>query len=883
MTVQPQAIHRRDYRAPDYRIETVKLDFDLQPHATRVKARLEVRANYDRSDGVRPLVLDGEDIELLGLALDGRPLKQEEFTADAKGLTVTSPPASFTLEIETRIDPAANTQLSGLYRSGGNYCTQCEAEGFRRITYFPDRPDVMATYQVSIRADREACPVLLSNGNLVEAGELDGGRHYAVWHDPFPKPSYLFALVAGDLDCNEDTFVTRSGREVKLRIFVEHGKVPRTTYAMDALKRSMRWDETRFGLEYDLDLFNIVAVSDFNMGAMENKSLNVFNDKYILADPDTATDADYAGIEAVVAHEYFHNWTGNRITCRDWFQLSLKEGLTVFRDQEFTSDMRSRAVKRIQDVRALRAAQFPEDAGPLAHPIRPDSYIAIDNFYTATVYEKGAEVIRMIHTLLGEEGFQKGMQLYVQRHDGEAATCDQFVDAMADATGTDLSQFRLWYAQAGTPEIIAEGRYDAGSGSYDLTLSQYCPPTPGQPDKQPMHIPFSVGLLDAQGRDIPLRLEGETAAAATRGRVLSLTQPRQTFRFTDLPEPRALSLNRGFSAPVNVKSGQDGGRLAFLMAKDSDAFARWEAGQQYATDLLLQRIAAGTAASDGRFDQAFVAAIGDTLRESALDKAFIAEAITLPSESYIAERMTVVDVEGIHAAREALRQQIAASWKAELLRIYDANRSEEAYDPGAGPAGRRALKNAALSYLSALADGDAGIRDLIAGQYHGADNMTDRMAALRLLVDMDGPERTAALADFHDRYRDDPLVIDKWLALQAISSRSDTLQQVTALLKHPAFSMQKPNKVRSLIGSFAANMLRYNAADGSGYAFHADRILELDPLNPQVAARLLAPLGRWRRFDAGRQAKMKAELERVLARPGLSRDVYEIASKSLAG
>lgn len=873
--VQPQAIHRKDYRAPDYRIESVALEFDLVPDATKVKSTLRLSAVNPGS----PLVLDGEDLELLSLKLDGRALGSGEYAVAERTLTIPKPPARFSLEIETQINPKGNTQLSGLYQSSGNYCTQCEAEGFRRITYFLDRPDVMATYRVTIRADREACPVLLSNGNLMEEGALPAGRHYAVWHDPFPKPCYLFALVAGDLACNEDTFTTQSGRPVKLRIFTEHGKAARSAYAMDALKRSMRWDETRFGLEYDLDLFNIVAVSDFNMGAMENKSLNVFNDRYILADPETATDGDFAAIEAVVAHEYFHNWTGNRITCRDWFQLSLKEGLTVFRDQEFSSDMRSRPVKRIQDVRNLRARQFPEDAGPLAHPIRPDSYIAIDNFYTATVYEKGSEVIRMVHTLLGEDGFQKGMKLYVERHDGEAATCDQFVAAMADANGADLEQFRLWYSQAGTPELQIEGQYDAQSGDYVLTVTQHCPPTPGQPDKQPMHIPLHVGLLDAQGRDIPLRLENEATAPPRNGRVLSLTAPMQTFRFRGVPEPRALSLNRGFSAPVNIKVNQSGAERAFRMAHDSDAFARWEAGQQYATDLLLQRVAQPSQA----FDPDFVAAIGQILRDGSLEPAFAAEAITLPSEDYIADHMAVIDVEAVHTARRALRRQVADSHRDLLLATYDANRVPGPYSPDAGPAGKRALKNAALAYLAELVPDDRGILDRIAGQYRDADNMTDRMAALRLLVDLDVPERQAALDDFHNRFRDDALVLDKWLALQAISALPDTLERVRALLKHPAFSMQKPNKVRALIGSFTANALRYHAADGTGYAFHADRIIELDPINPQVAARLLAPLGRWRRVDAGRQAKMRAELERILAVPKLSRETYEIASKSLAG
>ncbi len=879
---QPTEIRRADYRAPDYSIETVELDFDLAPEATRVTSRLALCATYDRAGGVRPLLLDGDGLELVSIALDGKALASGDYTLTATGLTLARPPAVFTLEIETRVNPAANTALSGLYVSNGVFCTQCEAEGFRRITYFLDRPDVMTTYRTTIRAPRATCPVLLSNGNLVEEGELPDGRHMAVWDDPFPKPSYLFALVAGDLAVNEDRFTTRSGREVRLRIFVEHGKEGRTAYAMDALKRSMRWDETRFGLEYDLDLFNIVAVSDFNMGAMENKSLNVFNDKYILADPETATDSDYAGIETVVAHEYFHNWTGDRITCRDWFQLSLKEGLTVFRDQEFSADMRSRAVKRIQDVRLLRARQFPEDAGPLAHPVRPDAYIEINNFYTATIYEKGAEVIRMMHTLLGEEGFQKGMRLYVERHDGQAVTCDDFAAAMADANGMDFDQFKLWYAQAGTPEIAAEGRYDSAAGEYELTLTQTVPPTPGQPRKAPMHIPFGVGLLDAQGRDIELRLDGEADGGEGAGRVLPLTTARQTFRFRNLPQPRALSLNRGFSAPVIVKAARDGSELAFLMAHDSDPFARWEAGQQYASDLLLARVGEIQTGKRAPFDPAFIEAVRQILHDEGIDPAFAAEAIALPSEDFLAERMAVIDVEAIHAAREALKRDIAAALQPDLIRVYDANRLRAPYSPDAAQAGRRALRNVALSYLAALADEAAEPRARLAAQYRDADNMTDRMAALRLLVDIAGAERDAALADFEARFGDDALVMDKWFTLQAISAQPDTLARVVALMRHRLFSLERPNKVRALIGAFTSgNPLRYHAADGASYAFHADRTLELDPINPQVAARLLAPLGRWRRFDEGRQAKMKAALARILAAPNLSRDTYEIASKSL--
>ena len=875
---QPTAIRREEYTAPDYRIETVDLAFDLGPETTRVKSRLAIRAAYDRDKGVRPLVLDGEDLKLVSVSVDGKVLAIGEYSVDAASLTIRSLPESFTLEIETDIHPAANTQLTGLFVSNNVFCTQCEAQGFRRITYFLDRPDVMAVYRTTIRADRAAYPILLSNGNLVESSALPDGRHIAVWEDPFPKPAYLFALVAGDLAVNEDSFVTRSGRTVQLRIFVEHGKAARSAYAMDSLKRAMKWDEDRFGLEYDLDLFNIVAVSDFNMGAMENKSLNVFNDKYILADPETATDDDYAGIETVVAHEYFHNWTGDRITCRDWFQLSLKEGLTVFRDQEFSSDMRSRPVKRIQDVRSLRARQFPEDAGPLAHPVRPDSYIAIDNFYTATVYQKGAEVIRMMHTMLGEDGFQKGMKFYVERHDGEAATCDDFAAAMADAGGLDLDQFKLWYAQAGTPEIAFDGHYDSKTGIYELNVTQTVPPTPGQPDKKPMHLPFAVGLLDAQGRDIPLRIDGKPVP----GGILQLKSAKQTFRFAGVPEPKALSLNRGFSAPVNVKAARSGAELAFLMSHDPDPFARWEAGQQYATDMLLRAVAQIQKGAAPTFEPAFVAAIGEILRDSKLERAFVADAIMLPSEDYLAERMEVVDVDAIHAARDALRHLIAKTWTDDLLRLYDANRDKTPYSPDAAPAGRRALKNTALAYLAELANTEPGLRALVTDHYYGADNMTDRMAALRRLVDVAGPERDAALADFYTRFKNDALVLDKWLGLQAVSTLPDTLDRVKGLMSHPAFSMRNPNKVRALIGSFTmANPLRYHAADGTGYDFHAERTIELNASNPQVAARLLAPLGRWKRFDAQRQAKMKAALTRILAEKNLSREVYEIASKSL--
>jgi aminopeptidase N len=873
---QPQPVYLSDYRPPDYRIERIELDIDLDETETRVKARLHVVRHGEPV----PLVLDGEALELHAVAIDGRALEAGEYTTDERGLTLPPIDRRATVDIETGCRPAENTRLEGLYVSRGTFCTQCEAEGFRRITYFIDRPDVMAVYTTTIRADRARTPVLLSNGNLVETRDLGGGRHLATWHDPHPKPCYLFALVAGDLAHVEDRFVTASGREVALRLWVEHGNEARCAYALDSLKRAMRWDEQTYGLEYDLDLFNIVAVADFNMGAMENKSLNVFNAKYILADPETATDADYELIEAVVAHEYFHNWTGNRVTCRDWFQLSLKEGLTVFRDQQFSAAMRSAAVKRIEDVRLLRARQFPEDAGPLAHPVRPASYIEINNFYTPTVYEKGAEVIRMMHTLLGAEGFHKGMGLYFARHDGEAATCDDFVAAMEDANGADLGQFRLWYAQAGTPELEVSGRHLHYNKTYELTVTQSVAPTPGEESKQPLHMPLAIGLLDRDGSEIPLRLEGEPASAAATTRILELKQARHTFRFVDIAAPPVPSLNRGFSAPARLRVYYAPEDRGLLMAHDADLFNRWEAGQQFATKLLLDMVAAIQERRRPATGAGYVDALARMLRDRELDKALLAEAMALPGEDYLATQMETVDVEAIHAARETLRRAIAERLCEELLAIYRANRGESPYRADSESAARRALKNQALSYLAVAPE--AELRALVSAQYLGADNMTDRIAPLALLVDHAGPEREDALADFYRRFEGDELVIDKWFALQAHSALPDTLARVAELVAHPAFSLKSPNKVRALIAGFASgNQLRFHAADGSGYRFLADRVLELDALNPRGAARLLTPLGRWRRFDPARQALMHGELERILAAPQPSRDIYEIASKSL--
>ena len=873
-----KTIRRKDYRPPDYRIETVELDVRLNEDVTTVIGRLTIRAVDETASERPPLVLDGEGLDLQSIEIDGAALPEDAYALNDAALTIHAPPARFILETAAHIRPQDNTALEGLYKSEGAYCTQCEAEGFRKITWYLDRPDVMAEFTTRIEADKARYPVLLSNGNPIESGDLPDGRHFAVWRDPFLKPCYLFALVAGDLACVEDSFTTQSGRAVALRIYVEPGREDRCGHAMASLKKSMRWDEEVFGLEYDLDIFMIVAVSAFNMGAMENKGLNVFNDKYILANAETATDTDYGNIEAIIAHEYFHNWTGNRVTCRDWFQLSLKEGLTVFRDQRFSADMGSPAVERIRQVRALRARQFPEDGGPMAHPVRPDSYIEINNFYTSTVYEKGAEVIRMMHTLLGRDGFRKGMDLYFERHDGQAVTCEDFVKAMEDANGADLAQFRRWYSQAGTPTVTVDGRYDAAARTYDLTVTQETPPTPGQPDKQPLHIPLALGLLDDGGTEIPLRLDGERESAPPR--ILDLTETKQTFRFVDVPTKPTPSLLRGFSAPAKLSLDLDPAERRRLIATDPDPFNRWEAGQQYATALLLGMIAKVQQGGQPETDDAFIDTLGGVLWNETLDEALIAELLVLPSEDYLAQQMGVVDVEAIHTAREALRRAIGERLRPAFSDLYRSAASDRPYNPAPAEAGRRRLRNVALSYLGALREAETTA--LCLEQARTADNMTDRMGALVVLNDLDDPARGAALGEFYETWKGDPLVVDKWLSLQAMSSLPGTLDAVQALLDHPAFSIRTPNKVRALIGAFAAaNQLRFHAADGSGYDFLADRVLELNAINPQVAARLLGAYGQWRRFDDGRQAKMRAAVERIVDAEGLSRDVFEIASKTL--
>jgi aminopeptidase N len=873
----PKTVYLKEYRPPAFLVDSIDLEFDLDPAHTRVKSALNVRRNPASDERLADLALDGEQLTLVSLILDGQALSGDRYRQTDSGLVISGVPETFRLEIETEIRPEANTSLEGLYVSSGNFCTQCEAEGFRKITFYLDRPDVMARFTTTIRADHKSYPVLLSNGNPVAGGELDDGRHWQRWEDPFPKPCYLFALVAGDLVAIEDSFTTRSGRNVALKIYVQAHNRDKCQHAMLSLQNAMRWDEQTFGLEYDLDIYMIVAVDDFNMGAMENKGLNVFNSKFVLAKQDTATDADYEHIEGVIGHEYFHNWTGNRVTCRDWFQLSLKEGLTVFRDQEFSADMSARALKRIQDVRLLRTVQFAEDTGPMAHPIRPDSYIEINNFYTATVYEKGAEVIRMMHTLLGTDGFRKGMDLYFQRHDGQAVTTEDFVSAMEDANKADLRRFRLWYSQAGTPEIKVSDHYDAGKQHYLLTIKQVCPPTPGQPEKLPIHIPVVMGLINRQGQSLPLKTADGLRADDTL--VLNVTRQEETFEFQDIPEKPVPSLLRGFSAPVRLKYDYTNEELRLLMNHDSDSFNRWEAAQEYALRVLKQLIADIQAKSSLNVPDDFIDACADLL-ESPRDPGLLAEALSLPGEKYLAEQMSVIDPQAAHRAREFLLDKIAATLYDSLRHFYDELSGDGIYRADPESIGRRRLKNVCLALMMQKNNTDAV--DLCVRQYRQSDNMTDTLSALTGLIDLQGALRDDVLDDFYRRFRDDTLVMDKWFSLQAMSKRADTLKQVNKLLEHPAFSIKNPNKVRALIGAFCmSNPARFHDESGEAYSFLADRILQLDPLNPQIASRLTGAFNSRARCVEPLKGLMQAQLERILAKPGLSRDVYEIVSKNL--
>lgn len=870
----PRTIYLKDYQPPTWITDTVDLEFHLHEQGTRVISRLTLEKNPQHTAEVSELRLNGEGLRAIWLRMDGSELHGDAYRIDDQGLILFNPPQRFVLESEVELSPETNTALEGLYRSGSMFCTQCEAEGFRRITWYQDRPDVMARFKVRIEADKSRYPVLLSNGNPLEQGDLPNGRHYAEWEDPLPKPSYLFALVAGDLKFIEDRFTTVSGRKVRLRIYVEPENIDKCDHAMRSLINAMRWDEEQYGREYDLDVFNIVAVNDFNMGAMENKGLNVFNAKYVLARPDTATDEDYQGVEAVIAHEYFHNWTGNRITCRDWFQLSLKEGFTVYRDQEFSSDMGDRGVKRIDDVRLLRAHQFAEDSSPMAHPVRPASYMEINNFYTVTVYEKGAEVVRMQANLLGSELFRKATDLYFQRYDGQAVTTGDFVACMEAASGRDLSQFKHWYDYAGTPELKVRGEYDAEARTYQLHFSQHIPDTPGQSGKPAFHIPVVVGLLDSHGRDMPLQRADEAVHPA----LLEVTRREQSFTFLEVAEEPTPSLLRGFSAPLKLQYPYADHELMFLMAHDRDGFNRWDAGQQLAQRVILELVEKSPRAQDmlAEFTHAFRRA----LDAAHTDAALLSEVLSLPSETFLGEQMTVIDVEGIHDAREQVKRHVARLLHDDLLKHYRSLQDQDEYQITSAAIGRRRLKNLLLSYL--LAGRSKEAEDLCVEQYQAAHNMTDVIAALALIADSDMLERVQLLEDFARRWQHDPLVMDKWFAVQARSSREDTLSCIRDLEKHTAFSMRNPNKVRALVGSFVgANPLRFHSEDGKGYTFLVDKVLELDSINPQIAARLLRNLSRWRHYDEHRQQLACTQLERISRKESVSRDVYEVAEKSL--
>ncbi|HUL68214.1 MAG TPA: aminopeptidase N [Burkholderiaceae bacterium] len=892
-------VRREDYRPPAFLVDKIELTFDLDPVSTTVEARLDVRRNPAVEGG--PLVLDGENLQLLGVEVDDRALATFDL-ADGR-LTIPLSPAAARAHVRVRntIAPDRNTELMGLFLSHGSLFTQCEAEGFRRITFFLDRPDVMATYAVTLRADKERFPVLLANGNLVGHGDLPHGRHFARWEDPFPKPSYLFALVAGRFECREERMRTRSGRDVLLQIWVEPGQLDKTAHAMESLKRAIRWDEQRYGLEVDLDRFMIVASHDFNMGAMENKGLNIFNAKYVLANPAVATDADFANIESIVGHEYFHNWTGNRVTCRDWFQLSLKEGLTVFRDQEFSADMMlgdsaahgetgtwARAVKRIEDVRTLRAAQFPEDAGPLAHPVRPDSYQEIGNFYTATVYEKGAEVVRMLQTILGREGFRRGLDLYFQRHDGQAVTCEDFVTAMADANTDRLdadrhAQFVRWYSQAGTPRVAVASRYDASRGTFEITLSQACPPTPGQSEKESFYVPLAIGLLAPDGTDLPLRLDGEARAGSTT-RVLELTAATQTFRFVDVPVAPMPSLARDFSAPVIVECRYDDRELAFLAAHDSDGFNRWEAGQRLAVARLIAVTDAFETEQTPQLDDVLFEVFDRTLQDAALAAAFKEQALQLPAESFLAEQRAMVDPEAIRSAREYVRREIGRRLRTSLHHAYEIHLTPGPYSPDAASAGKRGLRNLALGYL--VNSGAEDAVELARRQLEQADNMTDLQAALCAIVSSTAPFKVEILLRLARLWAHEPLLMNKWFNLQAtaigLPGEPPVLARVRMLLRHPAYSTANPNNVYALIGGFCNNNpAEFHRADGSGYAFWLEQVQQLDRINPTVAARIARSLDRWRKFTPDRQRRMRQVLTEVVRSPGLSRDVREIVTKSL--
>ncbi|WP_323847256.1 aminopeptidase N [Microbulbifer magnicolonia] len=871
---QPHTVYLKDYRAPDYLVDTVHLHFELQPKATLVRSQLKIRRNPEAGEGLPPLQLDGVELELLSVSIDGELVPASRYRELPDGLSLPVAAPEFVLEIHNRINPEDNTSLEGLYLSNDMYCTQCEAEGFRKITYYPDRPDVMSRFTTTIVAPRQY-PVLLSNGNEIARGTTEDGRQFVTWEDPFAKPSYLFALVAGDLQHVEDSYTTASGRQVKLQIFTEAKNIGKCDHAMRSLKKAMRWDEEVYGREYDLDIFMVVAVDHFNMGAMENKGLNIFNSACVLASPETATDSAFQRIESIVAHEYFHNWSGNRVTCRDWFQLSLKEGFTVFRDAEFSADMNSRAVKRIEDVSLLRTTQFAEDAGPMAHPVRPDSYMEISNFYTLTVYEKGAEVVRMIHTLLGGAGFRKGSDLYFERHDGRAVTCEDFIKAMEDANGVDLGQFRRWYSQAGTPVLEVTDAYDSASGNYALTIKQTCPATPGQEKKLPFHIPLAFGLLGADGRDLPLD------AAGTTQMVLQITEAEQTFSFSGLTERPLPSLLRGFSAPVKVRYGYSTEQLLFLMRCDSDEFNRWDASQRLALMALEQLQRDYREGNKLQLQAELVEAYRSVLQNRDLDPALVAEMLSLPSEQTLAEQGEQIDAEAIIVARRFAREALAEALHDDLLACYRRLHTEKPYSPDAADIAERSLKNACLAYLCATGRADTLL--LAQEQFRDAANMTDSAAALAGLVNH-GDEAVAqsALDSFYQRWQQDTQVIELWFGLQSSSAKWGKLDKVRALMQHPAFELKNPNKVRAVIGGFAnRNFTQFHCSDGSGFAFVAEQVVVLDKLNPQIAARLVIPLTRWKKYLGELGLQMKQALQSIMDTGKLSADLYEVVSKSL--
>ena len=879
----PKTIFLKDYQLPDFLIDTTDLHFTLTENGSVVRTRLAIRRNSAAENDSSELQLMGQELKLLSVAIDGQSLSATDFQTTSEFLIIPEVPDQFILETVVEISPQDNTSLEGLYKSNTMFCTQCEAEGFRKITYYLDRPDVMSIYTTTIVADRSKYPVLLSNGNNTENGVNDDGTHWARWEDPFRKPCYLFALVAGDLECVEGQFTTRSGSHVDLRIFVEAKDAGKCGHAMSSLIEAMRWDEEVYGREYDLNIFNIVAVDDFNMGAMENKSLNIFNTSCVLANPETTTDAGFQRVEGVVAHEYFHNWSGNRVTCRDWFQLSLKEGFTVYRDAEFSSDMGSRTVKRIEDVSLLRTVQFSEDAGPMAHPIRPDSFIEISNFYTVTIYEKGAEIVRMIAHLLGADDFRKGSDLYFDRHDGQAVTCEDFVKSMEDASGKDLSQFRRWYSQAGTPLLTVAGRYDSDAQTYTLDVTQSCRPTPGQDKKEPFHIPLLMSLIGAKG-EIPLQLLNTSTdtSAPSNEIVLDVTEPKQQFVFGDITETPVPSLLRGFSAPVKLSFDYSRDQLMFLIVHDTDGFCKWDAAQQLGVRTLNEMISSYKSGETMVVDRRLIDAYRIILADHELDAAMVALILTLPTEAYIAELSDQVDVQAIYIARDSARKSIANELREELLKTYKGQQTNDEYQPSCDQIAQRSLKNCALDYLMLLEDGSA-LDDCLA-QFNDSSNMTDVLRAFVSIINSPfQAQKERVIVDFYRRWENEPLVINHWFMAQAICPSSGTLDDVIALMDHPAFDITNPNKARALIGSFCSqNNVNFHQTDGRGYQFLANQIIVLDAINPQIASRLLGPLTKWRKYVPESQELMKAELQRILATKDLSKDVYEVASKSMA-